>query len=166
MRLGCPSAGIGRRVRGLDETATVGAIDLRGTTMLRDLIIGAIDGGEPILDWIGWAALGIETLAVLIIIVAIAASTIQYFYHVIKRQATLGHYRDYKNSLARSLLLGLEILVAADVVRTVALEATVQSVVVLGMLVLIRTFLSWALVVETDGRWPWKGKPGEHSELD
>jgi uncharacterized membrane protein len=133
--------------------------------MLHDLIASA-EGTEPILEWIGWAALGIELLAVLIIIVAIAASTVQYFYHVAKRQATLGHYRDYKNSLARSLLLGLEILVAADVVRTVALEATIQSVAVLGMLVLIRTFLSWALVVETDGHWPWKGKPGQPSELD
>ena len=97
---------------------------------------------------------------------AIAASTVQYFYHVVKRQAALGHYRDYKHSLARSLLLGLEILVAADVVRTVALEATMESVMVLGLLVLIRTFLSWALVVETSGHWPWHRKPGEPSELD
>jgi uncharacterized membrane protein len=53
-------------------------------------------------------------------------------------------------------LLGLEILVAADIIRTVALEATLQSVVVLGLLVLVRTFLSWALVVEIEGRWPWQ----------
>jgi len=59
--------------------------------------------------------------------------------------------------------LGLEILVAADIVRTVALEATLQSVAVLGILVLIRTFLSWALVVEIEGRWPWQG-PGEAQE--
>ncbi|MCB0165772.1 MAG: DUF1622 domain-containing protein, partial [Anaerolineae bacterium] len=55
-----------------------------------------------------------------------------------------------------ALLLGLEILVAADVIRTVALEATLNSVMVLGILVLIRTFLSWALVVEMEGRWPWQ----------
>ena len=54
--------------------------------------------------------------------------------------------------------MGLEILVAADVVRTVALEATFESVVVLGLLVLIRTFLSWALVVEIEGRWPWQAE--------
>jgi uncharacterized membrane protein len=47
-------------------------------------------------------------------------------------------------------------LVAADIVRTVALEATLESVAVLGLLVLIRTFLSWALVVEVEGRWPWQ----------
>ena len=53
-------------------------------------------------------------------------------------------------------MLGLEILVAADIVETVALETTLQSVAVLGLLVLIRTFLSWALVVEIEGRWPWQ----------
>ena len=57
--------------------------------------------------------------------------------------------------MGKSLLLGLEILVAADVVRTVALDATLNSVAVLGLLVLIRTFLSWSLVVEIEGRWPW-----------
>ena len=133
--------------------------------MLHDLI-ASTEGGEPILEWIAKAALGIELLAVFIIILAIAWSTVVYFYHVLKRQATIGHYRDYKHSLARSLLLGLEMLVAADIVRTVTLEATMESVMVLGLLVLIRTFLSWALVVETDGRWPWKGKPGQPSELD
>ena len=54
------------------------------------------------------------------------------------------------------MLLGLEVLIAADTVRTVALEATLESVVILGLLVLIRIFLSWALLVEREGRWPWK----------
>ena len=71
-----------------------------------------------------------------------------------------------KVHLARALLLGLEILVAADIVRTVALEATLQSVAVLGLLVLIRTFLSWALVVEIEERWPWQPRPEGVSELD
>ena len=51
-----------------------------------------------------------------------------------------------------------EILVAADVIRTVALEATLESVAILGLLVLIRIFLSWSLVVEIEGRWPWRPK--------
>ena len=56
-------------------------------------------------------------------------------------------------------------VVAADVIRTVALEATLQSVLVLGLLVLIRTFLSWALVVEMEGNWPWRvGRGGGGSE--
>ena len=73
-------------------------------------------------------------------------------------------YKQLKVRLGRALLLGLEILVAADIVRTVALEATMQSVAVLGLLVLIRTFLSWALVVEIEGRWPWQSERGpDHS---
>jgi uncharacterized membrane protein len=67
-------------------------------------------------------------------------------------------YSQLKRHLGRTLLLGLEILVAADIVRTVALEATLESVLVLALLVLVRTFLSWALEVEIEGRWPWQPK--------
>jgi uncharacterized membrane protein len=63
--------------------------------------------------------------------------------------------------LGRSLLLGLEFLVAADVVRTVALEPTLSNVAVLGPLVLVRTFLSWTLTVEIEGRWPWQAQKSE-----
>jgi uncharacterized membrane protein len=58
------------------------------------------------------------------------------------------------------MLLGLEILVAADIVRTVALEPSLESVGILGLLVLIRTFLSWSLDVELEGRWPWQARAG------
>ena len=57
-------------------------------------------------------------------------------------------------------MLGLEILVAADVVRTVALEPTLLNVATLGLLVVVRTFLSWSLAVEIEGHWPWHDKPG------
>ena len=95
-----------------------------------------------------------------IIVMAIAVSTARFVYHSLVR--TPGNlFRRYKISLGKALLLGLEILVAADVVRTVALDATIQAVVTLGLLVLIRTFLSWALVVEIEGRWPWQVKREE-----
>lgn len=55
-----------------------------------------------------------------------------------------------------ALLLGLEILVAADIIRTIALEPSFSSVGVLGLLVIVRTFLSWSIVVELEGRWPWQ----------
>ena len=70
-----------------------------------------------------------------------------------------------KVRLGKALLLGLEILVAADIIRTVALEATLQSVSVLGLLVLIRTFLSWALVVEIEGRWPWQPRRDDQERM-
>jgi uncharacterized membrane protein len=58
--------------------------------------------------------------------------------------------------IGRSLLLGLEFLVAGDVIRTVALEMTPRNIEMLGGLVVIRTFLSWSVVVETEGHWPWQ----------
>jgi uncharacterized membrane protein len=65
-------------------------------------------------------------------------------------------YHDYRARLGRSILLGLEFLVAADIIATVAIEPTLDSVIVLGGVVLIRTFLSFALEVEIEGRWPWQ----------
>jgi uncharacterized membrane protein len=70
-----------------------------------------------------------------------------------------GVYRRYRQQLGRSILLGLELLVAGDIIRTVAVSPTLMSVGVLGGIVLIRTFLSFSLEVEVTGRWPWQ-KPG------
>lgn len=67
-------------------------------------------------------------------------------------------YQQYRAGLGRALLLGLEFLVAADVIRTVAITPTFQSVGILAIIVLIRTFLSWTLELEVDGRWPWQSK--------
>ena len=65
-------------------------------------------------------------------------------------------YEIYRRHVGHSLLLGLEILVAADILRTVALELSLRSLATLGILILIRTFLAWSLEVEVDGRWPWQ----------
>jgi uncharacterized membrane protein len=67
-----------------------------------------------------------------------------------------GVYRQYRQQLGRSILLGLELLVAADIIRTVAVTPTLTSVGVLGGIVLIRTFLSLSLELEITGRWPWQ----------
>jgi uncharacterized membrane protein len=104
-----------------------------------------------------WAALVIEVLGAGIIVagvikVAIARGTIRYLFP----QKQPGAVENHKHQLGKTLLLGLEFLVAADVVRTVALEPTLNNVAVLGLLVVIRTFLSWSLTVEIEGRWPWQ----------
>lgn len=65
-------------------------------------------------------------------------------------------YDALRRGLGRAILVGLELLVAADIIRTVAIEPTLQSVGVLGLIVLVRTFLSWSLEVEINGRWPWQ----------
>ncbi|AXJ10167.1 DUF1622 domain-containing protein [Arthrobacter sp. PM3] len=68
----------------------------------------------------------------------------------------LSFYRAYRQLLGRSILLGLELLVAADIIRSVAITPTFESVGVLGIIVLIRTFLSFSLELEITGRWPWQ----------
>lgn len=113
---------------------------------------------------IEWAALGIEMLGALVIVVgvlrvAITRGTVRFLLKVDEPAA----YDSYKHQIGRSLLLGLEFLVAGDVVRTVALEPTLLNVAVLGLLVLVRTFLAWTLSVEIEGRWPWQPRPGAQS---
>lgn len=68
-------------------------------------------------------------------------------------------YRAYRQQLGRSILLGLELLVAADIIRTVAAQPTLLSITVLAGIVLIRTFLSFSLELEITGRWPWQKDP-------
>jgi uncharacterized membrane protein len=108
------------------------------------------------------ASLAIELLAIAIIVVAIVYGTVHYLLALRPRPAApsagRSAYDVYRERVGRALLLGLEILVAADIIRTVALEPTLGSIASLGLLVLIRTFLSWSLVVEIEGRWPWQGR--------
>ncbi|QLQ06649.1 MAG: DUF1622 domain-containing protein [Anaerolineae bacterium] len=113
---------------------------------------------NPVLDWIERAAVFIEVLAVAIIVSAILIALLRYLVDLVLDRERDLLYHKLKISLGKALLLGLEVLVAADVIHTVALEATMESVFVLGLLVLIRTFLSWALVVEMEGRWPWQSQ--------
>jgi uncharacterized membrane protein len=123
---------------------------------------GAVAANEVvgvIREVIEWAALGIEILGATVIVagvlrVAITRGTVRYLFRLDRP----GAYESYKHEMGRSLLLGLEFLVAGDVVRTVALDPTLTNVGVLGLLVLIRTFLGWSLAVEIDGRWPWQAR--------
>jgi uncharacterized membrane protein len=111
-------------------------------------------------NWIGAIGLGIDVFGVVIIVVGVVWSTFYFLFR--RREGQL--YDSYKGHIGRSLLLGLEMLVAADIVRTIALEATFTSIGVLAGLVAVRTFLSWSLVVEIDGRWPWqiaRNTPGD-----
>ncbi len=70
-------------------------------------------------------------------------------------------YRGFRNRLGRAIILGLELLVAADILRTISTEPTLQQVVVLAIVVLIRTFLSFSLEIELEGRWPWQSRREE-----
>ncbi|MGH8174180.1 MAG: DUF1622 domain-containing protein [Rhodanobacteraceae bacterium] len=115
------------------------------------------EGASQARNLVEWSALGIELLAIALIVGAIAASTSIYLYGLATdRRYGAQHYESYKRRLGRALLLCLEILVAADIVRTVALDSTFAAILSLGLLVVVRTFLSWSLILEVEGRWPWQ----------
>jgi uncharacterized membrane protein len=118
------------------------------------------------LNWVEYAATGVELLAVAIIVVTILAATVAYLSKIAARQADRVTYNSYRHKVGRALLLGLEILVAADIIRTVVLEPTLANVLILGLLVLIRTFLSWALVLEIEERWPWQPRRTGEASLN
>ena len=109
-------------------------------------------------EWIEVASLGIEVLAVAIIVGSVTFGSVRFLVNLSKQ--TTDPYRAYKELIGRSLLLALEFLVAADVIRTVALDLTPRNIGMLGALVVIRTFLSWSVVVEIEGHWPWRPGPG------
>jgi uncharacterized membrane protein len=110
---------------------------------------------DRLLDAVEYFAVALELLAVCVVVVGVLYSTFN-FLHQDRTLGKLGAgYQPYRVNLGRTLLLGLEILVAADIVRTVALDQTLENVAILGFLVVIRTFLSWSLEVEIENRWPW-----------
>jgi uncharacterized membrane protein len=106
-------------------------------------------------QWIRLVGTCIEIFGVFIVVAGITWST--YLYVVRPREER--YYDQYKIRIGRSLLLGLELLVAADIVKTIAIELTFTSLGLLAGLVVVRTFLSWTLVLEIEGRWPWQRDP-------
>ena len=93
-------------------------------------------------------AIGVLAIAFGIVVVGVLALTGI-------RRGTGDPYEDFRHRLGRVILLGLELLVAADIIRTVAVTPTLESVGVLAGIVIVRTFLSFSLEVELNGRWPW-----------
>jgi uncharacterized membrane protein len=116
---------------------------------------------DRVLDGVEYVALAIELLAVTVITVGVIYAVISFVIHRYGNAEVVGYQQRFRASLGSSLLIGLEILVAADIIRTVALEPSLTNVAILGILVLVRTFLSWSLVVEIEGRWPWKKADAE-----
>ena len=106
-----------------------------------------------LVEWIGLAVDGAGVAAIVLGIL----SAVLKFSHRGPRGAD--SYTRFHQDLGRGILLGLEFLVAADIIRTVAVTPTLESVLVLGLIVLIRTFLSFTLQVEVEGRLPWQKPP-------
>ncbi len=99
---------------------------------------------------------GMESVGVAIIVLGAAIATIRFLRRWRGGSQPEANYRDYRRGIGKSILLGLEFLVAGDIIRTVAVEPTFRTVGVLAIIVAIRTFLSLELQLEIEGRWPWQ----------
>lgn len=97
----------------------------------------------------------LEGAGIIAIVAGIAWSGISYV-KTTRQAAGVTPYQQFRRHIGRSILLGLELLVAADIIHTVATTPTFRSLGVLGMLILIRTFLSIEIEMELEGRWPWQ----------
>lgn len=103
-----------------------------------------------------WLGLAIEGVGVAIIVVGVAGALLLGARRVLGGPHT-DVYVQVRRQVGRAILLGLEVLVAGDIIRTVATDPTFTSVGVLAIIVAIRTFLSFTLEMEVTGRWPWQG---------
>jgi uncharacterized membrane protein len=114
-------------------------------------------------DWIETVGKVVDGVGVAVVVLGLAVATAIFFGRLRRRDEFESVYRAYRQGLGRAILLGLEFLVAADIIRTVAVSPTFQSAGVLALIVLIRTFQSVALQVEIEGRWPWQPRPARES---
>ncbi len=100
-------------------------------------------------------SVGIEAMAVAIMVCIILVATARWLFDSAKEIE--GAYERYREMLGKTLQVGLELLVAADIVHTVALDLTIVNIGLLAALVVVRTAIGWTLSVELEGHWPWQG---------
>ena len=103
-----------------------------------------------------WTGRGIEAAGISVIVVGGLIATVAFLLQLVHGAGFAGAYHRYRGNLGRAILLGLEFLVAGDIIGTVAVDPTFRSLGVLALIVAIRTFLSFTLEVEVNGRWPWQ----------
>ena len=109
---------------------------------------------EDIRIYIGYTARIIEAIGVGAIVFGVFLAFIRYTFS--KQNTTPSSYKSLRQELGKGILLGLEILVAGDIIATVVTEPTMNRVLILGVIVLIRTFLSLSIQIEIDGKFPWQ----------
>lgn len=109
--------------------------------------------------FITWSTQALEAAGAGVITLGAVLASIVALVRLVRGAERAGLYDWYRQRLGRAILLGLELLVAADIIGTVAIEPTFRSVGVLAAIVLVRTFLSFTLELEITGRWPWQQRP-------
>lgn len=116
-----------------------------------------ISAASLIAPVLGPVALGLELFGIAVIVIGVLMASVTYLRDCHRHSAERAYVR-YRANLGRGILLGLEILIGADIIATIISPLTWESVGLLGLVVLIRTFLSFSLEAEIDGEWPWQRK--------
>ena len=115
---------------------------------------------ESIREAMEWAAFALDTVAVAVIVGAVVIAAFRSgLLRGLFRVDPSGVVSQYRRRMVGGMLVGLDLLVASDVITTAALEATLYNVATLGLLVSVRIALTWSCVVEAEGRWPWQPRP-------
>lgn len=107
---------------------------------------------EVIKNWIESIAIGMEVVGVLIIAVGLLIALLRYMPQVKNPDS----YKSFRQELGKVILLGLEVLVGADIIATVTADVSMDKILILGIIVLIRTFLSLSIELEIEGKLPWR----------
>ena len=110
---------------------------------------------ETLLHFLEQSSHAISLVGVVVIVGGFVAAAAQYATGF-RRLGPVPAFGAFKVALGRALLLGLEILVVADVIETITVEPTLVSLTMLAALVILRTIVSWTLTLEVEGRWPWQ----------
>ncbi len=121
-------------------------------------------GGRPFIEFAELAATAIEFAGVAVIVLGIVLATANYVWAGWGARSLSEPYDAYRANLGRGILLGLELLVGADIIATVTAPLTFSTVGLLAAVVLIRTFLSFSLETEIEGEWPWRRRSSRRPE--
>ncbi len=109
-------------------------------------------------EFVSIVGYAIEAAGVLVIVIGALVST-AFYLRSFRHEAAGVAYSTYRRQLGRSIILGLEFLIAGDIIRTVIVANTLENVAILGLIILIRSFLGVTLHLEVEGRWPWQQAP-------
>ena len=128
--------------------------------------VGGPGGRMTFTEIMDHVAVSVEFVGVAVLVVGLAWSAVAAIARLRSTRDGRATYQELRETIGGTLLLGLEILVAADLIRTVAVAPTMSNVLVLGLIVVIRTFLSFSLEVELEGTLPWRRRPTSHDSAD
>ena len=131
--------------------------------MLTSELVLSTEAKAIVLHTLHWIASIVEVLGVAVIIGGVIAASV-WSVQQMYRGEWHGAFRSYRANLGRGILLGLEFLIAADIIGMVAIVPTLERLAVLGLIIIIRTFLSFSLQIEIDGRLPWRRERAEAND--